>query len=278
MPSFESQLQQVTGLISLPEVYLKFRRLMDDPASNLEDFTGVVQLDANLTSKLLQVVNSAYFGFTGKINDISRAVNMIGLGQLHMMVLGISAVSSLNFPNDIISLKTFWRHSLLSAVLAKQLAEKTAIRNSENLFIAGLLHEIGHLVLYVHFPELARKAMQTAEETADSLFQAEEKVIGMHYGQIGAILMTHWNLPENLQSIIRLQPTPELADEYALETALLHIAHGYAYQSVMENDKQVEELINPAAWSVSQLSAESVNESLAAAIHTSNEMEQVILH
>lgn len=278
MSSFEKQLQQVTGLISLPEVYLKFRKLMDDPTADLEDFTGVVQLDANLSSKLLQVVNSAYFGFTGKINDISRAVNMIGLGQLHLMVLGISAVSSLNFPNDIISLKTFWRHSLLSAVLAKQLADKAGMRNSENLFIAGLLHEIGHLVLYVHFPELARKAIQRAEQTGDSLQQAEIGVIGMHYGQVGAELMENWNLPDNLQTMIRLQPTPNLADEYPRETALLHIAHGYAFQSVMDNDKQLDELINPTAWTASELTAETVNESLDAAIHTSNEMAQVILH
>lgn len=278
MPSFESQLQQVTELISLPEVYLKFRHLMDDKSSDLEDFTEIVRLDSNLSSKLLQVVNSAYFGFTNKINDISRAVNLIGLGQLHVMVLSISAVSSLNFPNDIMPLRNFWRTSLLSATLAKALAEKSGIRNAENLYISGLLHEIGHLILYAHFPELARQAIETAEETTSSIIQAEQDLIGLHYGQIGAILMEQWNFPRELQEITQLQPTPAVASEYSQETALIHIVHAYASSSFSDADNNLDNLIDPSAWSTSGLTVESVEESLPGALTTCNEMEQVILN
>ena len=147
MSEIEQALQEVTELISLPEVYLKVRQLMDDPASDIYDFGEVISVDPNLSTRVLKVVNSAYFGFPKPIDSIARAVNMIGIGLLHNMVLGISAVSCIALPNEFVPLKTFWRKSLYCGVLARLLAEKMALDKSEHLFIAGLLHEIGHLVL-----------------------------------------------------------------------------------------------------------------------------------
>ena len=92
MSDIQQQLQEVTELISLPEVYLKMRRLMDDPASDIYDFAEVISVDPNLSTRVLKVVNSAYFGFPEPVDSISRAINMIGLGTLHNMVLGISAL------------------------------------------------------------------------------------------------------------------------------------------------------------------------------------------
>ena len=123
MSGIEQRLQEVTELISLPEVYLKVRRLMDDPHSDIYDFAEVISVDPNLSSRVLKVVNSAYFGFPEPVDSISRAVNLIGIGQLHNMVLGISAISSLELPNDILPLDTFWRASLFSGVLARLLAD-----------------------------------------------------------------------------------------------------------------------------------------------------------
>jgi HD-like signal output (HDOD) protein len=122
MSSFEQRLEQVTELISLPEIYLKIRRLMEDPTSEIDDFAEVIRIDPSLSIAVLKLVNSAFFGFAGQIDNISRAVNMIGIGQLHNMVLGISSISALSFPNDIWPLRAFWRSSLFSGVLSRILA------------------------------------------------------------------------------------------------------------------------------------------------------------
>lgn len=131
MSDIQQQLQEVTELISLPEVYLKVQRLMDDPASDIYDFAEVISVDPNLSTRVLKVVNSAYFGFPEPVDSISRAINMIGLGPLHNMVLGISAISSLALPNDIMPLNTFWRASLFSGVLARLLAERLKMSKSK---------------------------------------------------------------------------------------------------------------------------------------------------
>ena len=281
MSSFENQLQEVTELISLPEIYFKINRLMDDPTSDIDDFSDVIKLDANLTAKLLNAVNSAYYGFSGEITRISTAINMLGIHQLQIMVLSIyavTAVSALNFPKDIVEFKTFWRSSLLSGTLSRLLAKQLKIRATEQLFITGLLHEIGHLFLYSQFPDQARQAIQLSRDKQMSIAQAEQQLLEYHYGEIGAKLMEYWKLPESFQYLIRFQPTPQQADKNKVEVSILHIAHAYAHKKFIDTDKELEQLIDPYVWEVTHLTPELIEPALDAALTTSAEMETAILN
>lgn len=280
MLSFEDQLQEVTELISLPEVYLKISRLMDDPGSDIKDFAKIIILDANLSAKLLNVVNSAYYGFSGRVSSVSKAISMLGTRQLLMMVLSISAiaaVSSLKIPKEIVEFRTFWRSSLLSGTLSRLLAKRLNIRSNETLFTLGLLHEIGHLFLYSKFPDLALQAIQLSKDKEMRIDQAEQQILDCHYGIIGAKLMGHWQLPENFQYSIRFQPTPQQATKHKIEISILHIAHAYAHKQFIEPDKELQQLIDPYVWDVLKLSPEIVEQTLEAALTASAEMELAIL-
>ena len=277
MSEIEQRLQEVTELISLPEVYLKVRQLMDDPASDIYDFAEVISVDPNLTSRVLRVVNSAYFGFPEPVESIPRAVNMIGIGQLHNMVLGISAISSLELPNDIMPLDTFWRASLFSGVLARLLAKQIELRDGDQLFVAGLLHEIGHLVLYSKFPLQALAAQKLADEQGRQIHEAEMEVMGCHYGDIGAMLMANWNLPETLQNLTRNQPEPGSADAARVETALMHLAHACAKSETTENSHSADISVDAEIQSLIGLSQEELENSLDEARSISTDMEKVIL-
>jgi len=277
MSDFEKSLQEITELISLPEVYLKVRRLMDDPTSDIYDFAEVISLDPNLSTRVLKVVNSAYFGFPEPVESIARAVNMIGIGQLHNMVLGISAISSLALPNDILPLNTFWRASLFSGVLARLLAEKMKLAKSDQLFIAGLLHEIGHLVLYSKFPLQALAARQIAEDQGKQIHEAELQVLGYHYGDIGAMLMANWNLSDNLQNLTRNQPLPAGADEQQVEVALMHLAHACAQGEAKDNQTAADNQIDAEVRALIGLSQEELDNSMDEARSISADMEKVIL-
>lgn len=276
----KDQLQKVTELISLPEIYLKFNRLMDDTTADNEDFAQVVQMDPNLSAKLLQVANSAYFGFSGEIKSVSRAIKMLGIQQLHIMVLSISAVnalSALSFPKDIIDLKSFWRSSLLSAALARDIAQHLNLRPTDRFFILGMLHEIGHLVLYSSFADLARQTLEISKENEVSIAEAELQVLGCHYGQIGAGLMEQWKLPEDFQFLVRYQPTPGEAGKHRLEASLLHLAHAYAYAQFIDSEVEASTLVDPLAWEMTELDEESIAPIVAKALSTCVEMEKVIL-
>lgn len=280
MPEFVQQLDQVTELISLPEIYLKISQLMDDPHSTVEDFAEVIRFDPNLSATVLKVVNSAFYGFSGQVDSIARAVNMIGIGQLHIIALSISAISALDaleYPKDLVPLKTFWRNSLFSGVLSRKLALQLNIKNTERLFVIGLLHEIGHLVLYTNFADLARQTIQLEQQDKLPIHIAEQQILGCHYGDIGAELMKKWHLPEDFQNFTRNQPTPQDATEHKQEIALLHIAHGYAHKQFSDSQLELEELIHPEAWNAAQIEPEAVELSLDAVRHISADMERVIL-
>lgn len=251
---------------------------MEDTNSNIEDFSAVVRCDPNLTSTVLKVVNSAFFGFPGQIDNISRAVNLLGIGQLHDMVLGVSAMASLDLPNDIMPLKTFWRCSLFSGVLAKLLAKQLKIRQGERLFVIGLLHEIGHLVIYAKYPEQAKLAIDLCHDGNQMLHITEQNLLGLHYGQIGARLMAHWQLPVHFQKITHYQPTPAKALEHPLETTLLHLVHGYAHKLFCDTGQTLEQLIIPDAWKMLELMPDPIESALETALQVCSDMEKAILN
>lgn len=280
MSEIAKSLDQVTELISLPEVYLKISQLMDDPSSQVDDFAEVIRFDPNLSVTVLKVVNSAFYGFAGQIDNISRAVNMMGIGQLHIIVLSVSAISALDaldYPKDIEPLKTFWRRCLFSGVLTRQLAIQQGLKESERLFVIGLLHEIGHLVLYTKFPDLARQSILNARDHNQSIHEAEQHLLGCHYGNIGAKLMARWNLPKSFQLLTQNQPIPLAADEEQKETALLHIAHAYSADQYSDNEKPPAKLIHPDVWEMANTTPENVENSLPTVLSISADMERVIL-
>ena len=275
--SLEQTLKEIEGLISLPEIYLKFRQLMDDPKSSSEDFSEVVSYDPNLAAIVLKVVNSALFGFPGQIDNISRAVNLLGIGPLHDMLLGASAMTSLDFPNDIMPLKVFWRCSLFSGVLARLLGSQLNIEKSESLFIIGLLHEIGHLIMYSKYTTLAKRAIASLNEDNPLIHIAEQKLLGFHYGQVGAILMAQWRLPLTFQIMTYYQPIPADAPLHPLGTAVLHLAHGYAHHLFNTSAQTCDPLITPAVWDILNLTPIQIESVLDKAKQVSSEMEKAIL-
>jgi HD-like signal output (HDOD) protein len=276
MSDIAQQLQDITGLISLPEVFLKLRRLMDDDASDINDFAAVIIVDPNLSSPILKMVNSAYFGFPEPIDSITRAINMIGVDQLYNLALSVSAMSSLDLPNDILPLKPFWHRSLYTGVLSQQLALQLKLERSDLLFLAGLLHETGHLVLCARLPDYARESIRVSVQSGRSIHEVQHRMLGCHYGDIGAMLLGNWNLSEELQALVRYQPTPTAATRHRVETAVLHLARAYAGQNPVAVSAAADSLIAPEVRALIELDQDEINQSLEMArlisIDVRNEM------
>ncbi len=276
MPDIEQKIQEITGLISLPEIYLKVRRLMQDETAEIDDFAQVVIIDPNLSTQVLKMVNSAYFGYPEPVDSITRAINMIGLEELHNLVLGASAMSSLDLPNDILPLKPFWHNSLYTGVLTQQLALKLGLERSDRLFIAGLLHEIGHLVLCAKMPDHAREAIRQSVQSGEPLHEIQQRMLGCHYGDIGAMLLGTWQLPEEFQALVRSHPVPMSAPDNWLETTLLHLAHAYAGQ-VTPTPVDADELIEPEPRLLVELMQSQINEAVVTARIVSQQIGRSLL-
>ncbi|MFW5443275.1 MAG: HDOD domain-containing protein [Methylococcaceae bacterium] len=271
----EQLVSEISDLMSLPEIYLKIRELMDDPDSCLDDFAVVVNTDIGLVSAVLKLVNSAFFGFAGQIDNVKRALNLIGIGQLHDLVLSISAVDCLDLSNDIESLNIFWQRSIFCGVISKLLAGKLALPDAESLFVIGLLHEIGRLILFLKYPEESRLTVHLAKCENRALTEVEKSTFGTDYGEIGQALMAEWGLPVKFQCIIGHQLQPSKATDYLLETSVVHIAHTVAVNKFPGADS-FEDMMDPKILAQLNISEEDINNLCTEANIISGEMERLI--
>jgi HD-like signal output (HDOD) protein len=267
---------EISELISLPEVYLKIRELMEDQSACLDDFTAVVNTDPGITASVLKIVNSAFYGYPGQIEVISRAIQLIGIGQLHDLVLSVSAVTALNVSNDIESLSRFWQRNIYCGVLSSLLAKKLRLKNPESLFVVGLLHEIGRLILFLKYPNESKQTIIQAQEQNRSLTEIEKKMFGTDYGQIGRALLREWNLPLKFQFIVGCHTEPDTATEFYLETTIVHIAH-QAAANKFPGQNGFHCSIEPDTLAIISTNIDEMEKFYSEADVISQEMKQLIL-
>lgn len=215
----------VRDLVSLPEAYLKIQALLREPESTIGDFARAVQSDPGLAARVLRVANSAFFGVSRKVETISLAVNLMGISRLHDLVLTTAVIGTFNsLPITGMDMATYWRRSIHTGILGRLLASECGLFDSERLFVGGLLHDIGHLVMYLRLPAESAGALAASRERAVELAAAERELLGFHYGEVGAELMRSWQFPASLQEMCGMHPEPWLAQEFGRECSLVHLA------------------------------------------------------
>ena len=256
----------VTGsirLVSLPEVCLRVNEMLDEPAVTASDLGNVISQDTSLTARLLKIVNSSYYGFQAKIETVSRAVTVVGLRELRGLVIAASAVETFsNVPDEILNKVRFWRHSLYCGVIARLLAEQCHVLHSERLFVAGLLHDIGKLVIAQRLPIETQKISLQAESESRSEFEVEQDVLGFNHAEVGGELMLAWNMPETLFESVAYHHAPQNAEVGLMETCLIHMANIFTDEAEQGLDMKAEmptPKINPLVWEITGLN-ESVKE------------------
>lgn len=229
-------LDDVEGLVSPPDICLRLFELIHSASSGARDIASVISVDPNLTVRLLRIANSAFYNFGGKIETISRAVTIMGNAELYQLVLSISAVKSFsNIPNDLIKMDTFWRHSVYTALLARALAVRAHVLHPERLFVAGLVHDIGSLVLYHQRPEEMRDLLLVADGDEDLLYQAEQERFNFSHASVAAYLMEQWQFPEQLREAVKWHHEPGQAAAGRAEAHILCIANHLVNESDQGN-------------------------------------------
>jgi HD-like signal output (HDOD) protein len=246
----EALVNKSLELVSPPSTYIQLNELIQNPNSAIDDISAVINTDPALTTRLLKIVNSPFYGFPSQINTISRAITIVGTRELTHLVLATAVINSFKgIPTSLIDINEFWRHSLACAITAKLLAEECGQRASERFFIAGLLHNIGSLVLYQSVPELAREAISSAEYGHEILFKAEQRLLGFDHTEVGQALVKAWHLPHSLEEVVRYHHTPSEAEDFPIDVAIVHIADILVCSVPFghSGDQHVPPL-DPAAW------------------------------
>lgn len=255
----------VTNLLSFSTVYLRVNELLQDPQSSAQDLGAVISHEPGLATRLLKIVNSAYYGFPRKIDTLTRAVTIVGTTELEALVLATTAVDAFNRTStDLVDMSAFWHHSVYCGLAGRFLARRSGVLHTERLFVAGLLHDVGQLVIYQQIPEQARQALAAAEPTDDGLYRAEQHLLGFTHGDVAAELFERWKLPASIKEAAAFHHEPGRAQEFPLETALVHLANSVA--NTVEPARNILEcrpMRDPQAWESTGLSEEDLDRALA---------------
>ncbi|MCC6534951.1 MAG: HDOD domain-containing protein [Burkholderiales bacterium] len=233
--SAESVVAGVDDLLSLPDAAIRLNALLTDPDASGNEIAEVVSLDPGLAARVLRAVNSAYFGLRGRVDTISKAIAMIGTSELHSLVLATSAAQAFkNISCKLMDMETFWQHSVRAALAARGLAESSMRRHRERVFLAGLLHDVGKLVLYHQLPQVSTRILEAVRD-GQTQEDAESAVLGFTHADVGALLLERWNLPASLAAPVRYHHRYAEASDYATEAALIHL--GSAVAHLMEQSR-----------------------------------------
>lgn len=222
----EALLKGWVELSSLPFIYIKINNAINNPLSSTKDISDIISSDPNLTTRLLRLVNSAFYGFPSKIDTVGRALLAVGTNQIRDLALATSVLRLFKgIPEDVVSMESLWRHSVACGVAAKILA--TGIQrkaNVERFFTAGIIHDIGRFAIYKMMPYAAQEMILRCKANREQLYLVEKEVIGFDHADLGRALAQLWNLPASLEDMIAYHHVPWEARLSPVETCVLHMA------------------------------------------------------
>jgi HD-like signal output (HDOD) protein len=263
----EELVSQTADLVSLPDIYIRLKAVVDDPESSMADVAKVVSQDPALIARLLKIANSPFFGFPSRIETITRAVNLLGTQQIHDLVLATTVADAFSgISSDVVSMDDFWTQSIRCGLISRLVAMKCNVLDSERLFVEGMLHGIGHLVMYQAVPEASQRALDRWRVELRPIYLIEREIIGCDYAQVGAALLRDWNFPPGLIESIEYQNEPASAEQFPLEASIMNIAVRLAEMDGSgKTSEEVAPLIDPRAWQVTGLADDVIEPVCAAA-------------
>ncbi|QPJ65357.1 MAG: HDOD domain-containing protein [Candidatus Nitrohelix vancouverensis] len=244
-------------IASLPDLFYRLKETVDEADSTFGDIGEIIAMDPGLTLRLLHLVNSAYYGFSSRVETVEHALSIIGSDQLIELVLATSVVGQFKgIPKDMIDMKGFWRHSVACGLAARTLATLSGEYKVERFFVAGLLHDVGRLVMCLKAPKEFCMAVEFARKTGDVLYRSECKIFGFDHAAVGGELLKAWRLPESLEEAVSCHHRPGAAEKYPRETAIVNIANYVAhfYAEKMDNSSgEGAYEMDPESWNVIEL-------------------------
>lgn len=247
----EALLKGLVELSSLPFIYIKINEAVNNPRSSIEDISEIISGDPGLTSRLLRLVNSAFYGFPSKIETVSRALLMVGTQQIRDLALATSVMSLFKgIPGRLVSMESLWRHSVACGLAARMLATVRQRKTNVDLFFtAGIIHDIGRLVIYKKIPETAQRMILRCKANKEPLYVVEKEELGFDHSDLGHMLAQSWNLPPSLKEVLACHHYPWEAKQYPIETSVVHIADYVAHAIQLgDSGEQYIPPLNENVW------------------------------
>jgi len=213
------RLREIQSLPTLPPIAAKLNKMVEDEDITANQLGNVIERDQVLTSKLLKMVNSSFYGFPQRISTVANAIVLLGINVIKTLIV-TSSIFEMMQSSDV----GLWEHSLGCATIASLIAKKKGLKNPEEVSTAALLHDLGKVVVRAELPSEYDALLAMVEQKGISMREAEEELLGVSHSEIGGWLVHQWNLPDRLVLPITWHHRPGEAPDHRDVTAILHFS------------------------------------------------------
>jgi putative nucleotidyltransferase with HDIG domain len=245
-------------IFSLPKIYFELQAALSDPDKTFQDLGEIISFDPALSARLLKIVNSPFYGFPSTIETISHAISIIGMNQISDLALATLVTYQFRgIPNSLFNMEKFWRHSMACGVVARSIAEFRGEKNVERFYLAGILHDIGRLVIFKKEPALARDAFYRSREQQENIYLSERELMGFDHADVGRELLKAWQLPPRLVEAVGCHHQPQTATEFPVEAAIIHTSDYIVHVLNAVSDAEFSEpQLYPKSWEIIGLNSD----------------------
>jgi len=262
----KQMLATVEGLPILPDTLARINELVSNPNTTARQVGQLIASDPPIAAKTLKVVNSPFYGFPTRITTITHAIVILGFSTVRSLVLSSSILQAFGDKSCRMCTKAFWRHCVATGAAAKVLAQALRYQTQEEFFIAGLLHDVGKIVICKYLEEEFDKIERLVNEKDMLMYDAEEEVLhGITHADIAGALFEQWNLPRALVKSVTYHHTPSLAGDERNITSILHMADILARALMQGNpgDSKIP-AAEPQAWDDTDINPRTLDQLLPA--------------
>lgn len=220
------QLDGITDLPTLPTVFLNIMRLMRDPNIPLKEIARIVESDPAISMKILKLINSSFYGLLRNVESVQHAIVLLGNKTLKNIVISVSIFKALGGAgsDSKFNREAFWQHSIGCGLIARFLGNRLSFDRNEEAFIAGVIHDIGKVVLDKYFEQDLLAVMERIKSKNIPFYRAERELLGITHCEIGAYIAKNWNLPEAFSAVIEHHHDLQPEGDHAKLVALVQMA------------------------------------------------------
>lgn len=250
----EELIEDSIKLFSLPQIYFLINEAVNHPQTSFDDIAQIILQDTGLSARLLKIVNSGFYNFPDRIETITHAVCIVGSNQLRDLALATCILKTFEgISSDLIDMNSFWRHSVACGLASHTIAVYRREAYPERFIIAGMLHDIGKLILYTRLQDQAAKVLSTCRTKKDYSSHAEQSLLGFDHSVLGGMLMEAWNFPLRQIEAVKHHHNPLNASEFSTDAAIIHIGDIITHSMRVVLNGDCAPPLNSRAWDLIDL-------------------------
>lgn len=272
--------RHIFDLPTLPATLDALTEVMNDPRASAEDASRIISTDQASAFKVLKFVNSAYFGMPRRVDDISRAIVIMGFEEVRNLILASAVIDSFDGLDEGTPFRPteFWSHSIAVGLLSRLIGREAGFKKTENFFISGILHDVGKLVLFLAAKEEFCKAQALAQQEGRLARETEAELLGMDHSQAGAMLAERWRVPDPIKNVIRFHHVGTVPGTQDALVGAVHVADVVA--RMLELGYAGDDLVPPLnhnVWEALPLAESAFGKIIPTVVQTHQEAVETML-